>query len=392
MILIFLMKKLAALVYAVMKLRFVHPKRVLLLSRQFDRLSLDYRLLISDLRKRDPSIEIVAVLCRFQNTNKRLPDVIRFFWAQLRSMHFLATSAVCVLDSYWPAVSVLKHRDSLTVIQKWHAAGKIKQSGYQTIGKPYGRGTKVAGALDMHRGYDVIIAGGKKLNPFYCASFNVTEDKLFNVGLPRQDWLLRHREGGRQQVLRQFPQYAGKQIVLYAPTFRVNDRLDCSRLVAAFDREDFALIVRPHQRHLLAEGLELDTCPGVTTVEILCACDWLITDYSAISFEAAAVGIKTVFYLYDYEQYKTNNGLNIDVARELPECSYFTAEDVAGAIMADRYDEAAFNRFREQYLPKRLGHSTESISKLILDCVEKGKYEGIHTNLERAAEAPVSVG
>ena len=167
----------------------------------------------------------------------------------------------------------LPHRDSLTVIQKWHAAGKIKQSGYQTIGKPYGRGTKVAGALDMHRGYDVIIAGGKKLNPFYCASFNVTEDKLFNVGLPRQDWLLRHREGGRQQFLRQFPQYAGKKIVLYAPTFRVNDRLDCSRLVAAFDREDFALIVRPHQRHLLAEGLELDTCPGVTTVEILCACD-----------------------------------------------------------------------------------------------------------------------
>ena len=47
----------------------------------------------------------------------------------------LRPASVCVLDSYWPAVSVLHHKKQLAVIQMWHAMGKIKKSGYQSLGK-----------------------------------------------------------------------------------------------------------------------------------------------------------------------------------------------------------------------------------------------------------------
>lgn len=390
-LLIFIAKRIAAFIYFFMKLLPVRKNRIVLLSRQFNKLSLDYRLLITNLRKRDRSVEITAVLCRFQKNAGFVPEALRYLWAQLRSMYLLATSEVCVLDSYWPAVSVLRHRKSLTVIQMWHAAGKIKQSGYQTLGKPYGRREKISNAMNMHQGYDVIIAGCEKLNPYYCASFNATSDKMFNVGLPRLDWMIKHRPFGRAALERKHPEYIGKKIVLYAPTFRVQDRLDCRELIAAFDRPDCALIVRPHQRHQIAEGLQFDNCSGVSTAEILCACDYLITDYSAITFEAAAVDVKTVFYLYDYDQYKINNGLNIDVAEVMPECSYFTAQDVARVILTDSYDQEAFERFRAAYLPRELGHSTDHISQLILDCIEKGKYEGIRKNLAGETQAPVSV-
>ena len=45
------------------------------------------------------------------------------------------------------------------MIQMWHAIGKIKKSGYQTLDKDSGRSRAVAELLCMHRNYDYIIAG-----------------------------------------------------------------------------------------------------------------------------------------------------------------------------------------------------------------------------------------
>lgn len=70
--------------------------------------------------------------------------------------------------------------------------GKIKKSGYQSLGKKFGRSDMIAREMRMHRNYDVVIAGGRAFNPFYCASFDVEPDILYNVGLPRMDKL---REG-----------------------------------------------------------------------------------------------------------------------------------------------------------------------------------------------------
>ena len=79
----------------------------------------------------------------------------------------------------------------------WHALGKIKQSGYQTLGKASGRGAEMAHLMKMHENYDYIIAGGKAWNPFYEKSFNQPQDKLVNCGLPRIDRLLAERGKNR---------------------------------------------------------------------------------------------------------------------------------------------------------------------------------------------------
>lgn len=91
-------------------------------------------------------------------------------------------------------------KKSLTVIQMWHALGKIKQSGYQTLGKASGRGAEMAHLLKMHENYDYIIAGGKAWNPFYEKSFNQPQDKLVNCGLPA-DRSAACGEGGKPQAL-----------------------------------------------------------------------------------------------------------------------------------------------------------------------------------------------
>ena len=47
----------------------------------------------------------------------------------------------------------------------WHALGKIKQSGYQTLGKASGRGAEMAHLMKMHENYDYICRRGA-WNPF----------------------------------------------------------------------------------------------------------------------------------------------------------------------------------------------------------------------------------
>lgn len=66
------------------------------------------------LREMKPDIKTVMITKR---ADKGLGNMLMFAVQTLRSMGHLATARVCVLDSYWPAVSILKHKDSLAVVQ-----------------------------------------------------------------------------------------------------------------------------------------------------------------------------------------------------------------------------------------------------------------------------------
>ena len=138
--------------------------------------------------------------------------------------------------------------------------------------------------------YDVVIAGGKAFNPFYCASFGIDESILYNVGLPRMDSLRENRKQCRELFDKTYPWLRGKKIILYAPTFRKGHILDASAMRDAFDfRDDQIFVVKrhPNQQLRLASIRPALTCSKLPTSVILTLCDCVITDYSAITIEAA---------------------------------------------------------------------------------------------------------
>lgn len=364
--------------------------KVVFLSRQDDQPGLDFLLLRDSLLSQDPQIQTVMITRKLE---RNLLSALRFAWYTAVSMYHLATASVCVLDTYWPAVSMLKHKKTLTVIQLWHAAGKIKQSGYQTLDKDYGRGKAAAQWMDMHKGYDVVVAGGKAMNGYYCASFGVQESQLLNVGLPRIDYLLENSRRSRALLEESYPELRGKTVILYAPTFRRGTVADYSSLIASFEKEEYALIIKPHPYQIIGdpEALERYRYGKLTTMQVLGACDVVITDYSAISFEAAVLRKPIYFYLFDYQNYLRNNGVNIDPYTEMPDNVYEDPEQLVNAIKSGTYDMDALTAFRKRYLPEKLGEATRRLTKLIIDCVKDGKHEGIRQNLHREAEAAVSV-
>lgn len=379
-------------IYFFMKLAPTDDRKVVFLSRQSNTPSDDFLMLKAELEKMKPDIKIVMFT---QRVDMNLKSLLGYAVTTLKSMRQLARARVCVLDSYWPAVSMLRHKERLAVIQMWHAMGKIKKSGYQSVGKEFGRSSMIAHELRMHRNYDVIIAGGKAFNPFYCASFGVDESVLYNVGLPRMDMLRENVDKCRKQFFDAYPELEGKKLVLYAPTFRKGQMLDPKPLTDAFDSGgDRALIIKRHPN----QALELSslgsalTCDKVSTATVLSVCDCVITDYSAITIEAAVLGKPVYFYLYDYDEYMSKNGLNVKLFDELPDCVFTQPQELCKAIDNGHYDFDDYNKFCEKYLPAPGARATDAICTLILDCMERNKHDAINESIARKNQTGGSVG
>lgn len=356
-------KLILRIIYAPLKLLPVRKNKILFLSRQSNETTLDFEMLQKELGKRNPEFHFVTICKRSSDSRA---DYFSFGICMLRSMYHLATSKVCVIDSYWPAVCILNHKRSLTVIQIWHALGKIKQSGYQTVGRAGGRGRLIADELCMHRNYDYIIAGGKAWNPYYCASFGTTEDKLVNVGLPRIDYLIEQEAANRQKIYSIYPEFKDRTVLLYAPTFRKGIEVNWLPLAENIDFDKYILVVKGHPNQPLSCNIpEVYTCGEFKSVELLSVCDYLITDYSAIAIEGAILNRKTYYFVYDYEEYTSKNGTNIDLFREMPGCVFKSADKLCHALGSE-YPERSLQRYRQKFLPEKLGTSTESIAELII--------------------------
>ena len=370
-------------IYFFMKLLPTNKNKVLFLSRQSNTPTEDFMFLEARLRELKPELKTVMITKR---ADKSFSDLFVFALQTLGSMFHLATASVCVLDSYWPAVSMLKHKDSLAVIQIWHAMGKIKKSGYQSLDKGLGRSSMIAHEMRMHRNYDVIIAGGKAFNPFYCASFGVDESVLYNVGLPRMDMLRENTEKCRRQFYDAYPELEGEKIVLYAPTFRKGQIFDPKPIVDAFDFNGHQqLIIKRHpNQRLNEENLgQAMTCDEVPTSTVLSVCDCVITDYSAITIEAAILKKPVYFYLFDYEDYLSRNGLNVLLSDEFPDSVFTSPDKLFDSIENGTYDLDNYKRFCEKYLPDQSGRATDKIAALIIDCMEKDKHEAISERISR---------
>ena len=298
-----------AAIYALLKLLPTRSGKVLFLSRQSNTPSLDFQLLEAELVRLDPGVRVVKI---FNRIEPGAASKLSFARDTLRSMFHLATSCVCVLDTYWPAVSMLDHKPELTVIQIWHSLGKIKKSGLAAVGKPGGRTAEIAAVMRMHANYDYVVAGAEAWDRYYCESFGCSEDQLVHTSLPRHDVLSSKDPQMAQEVYERYPELTEGKLVLYAPTFRRTSQPEHSALIKALLSEGYKLVIKSHPNQALDSGEAL-TCPGVSAMQLLLVADYLITDYSAIALEAAAAGVKTFYYLFDSERYREHTGVNIEL-------------------------------------------------------------------------------
>lgn len=369
---------LARAVYASMKALIPVRDKVVFLSRQSDSTSRDFEALIDAVRARDPRVEIVT---RCRMVGDAPWERLLAAFATLGQMYHLAGARVCVVDGYVIPVSLLDHRRELYVIQIWHALGAIKKFGYQTVGKSGGRPARLASAMRMHRNYDLVVCSGEASVPVFAEAFDVDPSIVRPLGLPRIDHLLAHVADARlvpvspqvAALRARFPILAdpSRTRVLYAPTFRKGGNRGYADVIGRFAGDRFAVMVKPHPlESVQVEGPNVADVGDRDVLDILPLCDVVITDYSAVAFEALVVGIPVYFFVHDIDRYRDENGLNLDPLVEVPEISSRNIDDVARWIESGA-ESTATGRLRGGYASAADGGCTGRIVDVIMEHVAK---------------------
>ena len=89
--------------YCIMKLFPTESKKIVFCSRQSNEPPLDFVMLKNTMQEKNREAKFVMICSRL---DKSVMGCISFFAQTIRSMYHLATGSICVLDSYWPAVSM----------------------------------------------------------------------------------------------------------------------------------------------------------------------------------------------------------------------------------------------------------------------------------------------
>lgn len=301
---------------------------------------------------------------------------------RLRLVWLLARADTILLEDYQPAIYLLPPRKGQRIIQLWHAWGAFKTVGYSRIGKPGGPNPYSR----VHKNYTHAIVSSTHEIPFYAEAFGLPEDRVVANGTPRMDEFLdpRFQERRRMEALDAVPAARGRKVILFAPTFRGTGARDAdypveiinvAALHAACEAMDAVILVKLHP--FVARAVEIApehtdrvidvSRQAVDVNAFLVLADVLVTDYSSLIFEFAALRRPMLFFAYDLDDYVGGRDFYEPYESFVPGRIVRSFEDLVDALRSEAYDIEKVEPFARRHLPDASGSATDRIiDELIL--------------------------
>lgn len=358
--------------YAIIKLC-PCTKKTTFISRQTDEVSTDFKMIGELLQKKDKQWKVIYLTKRIK---PNLSGAVSYGFHIIKQMYHIATAKVVIIDGYCIAVSVLKHKKTLKVIQIWHAIGCMKKFGYAMIGQEEGHSAQIAKIMKMHRNYDWALISSYSFVNDYLEGFHIDREKILQIPLPKVDLLTddKYMQEQRQRLVAEYPKLAQKKNILYCPTFRKfakQEQEAACALLKLIDFDKYNFIYNPHPN----SKAEINNAKIVRlpykTMDILPAADYVISDYSSVIYEAGLAGKPVFLYAYDWDEYSKKRQFNLDLEKDVPAVFSKYPEKILQAIENNDFDKEAFDRFIKQNVVIPKGGCTEAIVDLILREKEK---------------------
>jgi len=361
------------IIYFFIKFLKTNNSKILLLSRQYNTKSIDFKLIEENIQNRYPNFKVV-ILTKKLNKN----HIISYYFHIYKQMYHLATSKICIVDTYIIPVSILSHKKSLIIIQMCHGIGNIKKFGYQTLEKESGKNAKLSKLMNMHKNYDYLISTSKATSKFYAEAFDIDITKILNFGTPKIDYLL-NINIKKDEILKKYPNIKDKPVILYVATFRTYKDSYLKKFTEAAPLDKFNIIIHIHPvqyKYIPDIDNEINDeriyrCKDISTMDLLSISDYVITDYSSFVFESAILEKPTYLYVNDYDKYIEKNGLNINIYKELPGYVFKDAKELFNCIEKEKYNLKIIKKFKNKYIEVSDGSSTKKIVDFIINCAQK---------------------
>ena len=355
----------------------VKPNQILFLSEREPEPNGNLLLVKKWFEENEPEVEITTFI------NTKTVDQLKK--RELRDCAFkCATSAVIILEDFYPQLHSIQKRSETKIVQLWHACGAFKTFGLTRMGKQGG-----APQTSMnHRNYDLVPVSSDTVRDIYAEAFGISGSKVQALGVPRTDLLFdwEYEEKKREELYEKYPAFKENRVILFAPTFRGDGNKDAYYPLDAFDvnqfmekqPEDTVLILKNHP--FVKQKFSVDAqwqervfdLSGEEHInDLMLISNLLITDYSSSVFEAAILELPMLFYAFDEKEYMDSRDFYFDyeqftpgpVVADFDALCEKTAEILEGA--ASEAEQQNLKNFREIFLNTVDGCSTERICRKI---------------------------
>ncbi|WP_444964678.1 CDP-glycerol glycerophosphotransferase family protein [Pediococcus pentosaceus] len=285
---------------------------------------------------------------------------------------------VTLFDNYYPELSAINKTKKDYFIQMWHANGAIKAFGWEDP-STYHRSVEDQQRFQrVYDSFDQIVVGSEKMADVFQRSWHVASDKIDRIGYPRTDkyfeesWI----EKARKKIQTKLPELTKKRVILYAPTYRKDVSFslpDDWRKIKV--PQDAVLIVRLHPHLANVERQIVDASPDrvimvdhfISTQELLCVADTLITDYSSIAFDFSLLdnARSVIFFTYDLEEFERTVGIQASFKAAFLNQMVNTVEQLNDAILFGNSDKNVIHKLNQQWNTLNDGHSSARLIKQV---------------------------
>ena len=329
----------------------------------------------------DKNIEIVWILDEkaIEDEYKIIPDyIIKVPKTTKNVAKQISTCGVYITNENMPPI--YKNKKQL-FIDTWHGDRAFKKIAYDK----YENGEKPAIPIYDNKVTDLCIAASTYGENVYRSAFKY-RGKIINVGMPRNDVLI---EKSKTDSIRNRLNLENKKVLLYAPTFRDNNKdiqnikIDFNKILDVLQKKEGGEWVLITRSHTMSKGVKIsadknkiiDLTDYPDVADILQITDFLITDYSSVATDYALTQKPIILFMYDYEEYK-----NV--------CRGFKADPKeTGFIYAETEDELlsvikntskadfakSCKKVNEYYGTNETGKSTEIICNYITDWMKNNR-------------------
>lgn len=295
----------------------------------------------------------------------------------LGSFKNLAGSKYIFLNDNFFPLAFMDFKSENNIVQLWHAPGASKKFG---------------GSVDIEsreilkkisENTDCLIVTSKHIIDYYSEAFQMPASKIKALGLPRMDYYFENHDLDKlkAELCNRYNVSPDKKIILYAPTFRDEERynnvfnyLDLEQ----FNRQlgdEYVLALRLHPKiknfykdDISSKGKYIDVSDYESEQELMLISDIMITDYSSIMIEYSILNKPTVFFTYDLEEYLANErGFYYDFKTTVPGPIVQTSDELIEVIKNDRFDKSKISEFVSTQFDEIDGHSSERIVDYLLN-------------------------
>lgn len=317
--------------------------------------------------------------------NTEMPKEIRKVkYGSFKSYYELTTAKIWI-DNVRNYKGIPKKKKQF-YIQTWHASigfKKCEADIEKLLPEQYVKEAKNDGQIT-----DLMISDSNFVTNVFKSAFWYN-GKIEQIGLPRNDILNELPEKIKKKVYDYFKIEYSKKIVIYAPTFRKEEKEDyikfdyhkCCKILSEKFGGEFVLLIRLHPNDVEhAKQIKEDEFVKNATLypdiqELLAVSEVGITDYSSVAFDLAIVG-KPVFLLCkDYENFiKKERDLFFDM-KELPFSLNLTEEELYKSIQEfsiDEYNQICAEFYdRDDIKPVKTSQASYKIVQIIKEKIKE---------------------